>query len=48
MRPIPSFEAAGADQDLLAGDITSGSKQLERVAGLLQLSRSDPGLPSGR
>jgi alkanesulfonate monooxygenase SsuD/methylene tetrahydromethanopterin reductase-like flavin-dependent oxidoreductase (luciferase family) len=44
---IRAFEAAGADQVLLAGDIASGSEQLERVAGLLQLSRSDPGLPSG-
>jgi alkanesulfonate monooxygenase SsuD/methylene tetrahydromethanopterin reductase-like flavin-dependent oxidoreductase (luciferase family) len=44
---IRAFEAAGADQVLLAGDIASGSEQLERVAGLLQLSRSDPGRPSG-
>jgi alkanesulfonate monooxygenase SsuD/methylene tetrahydromethanopterin reductase-like flavin-dependent oxidoreductase (luciferase family) len=43
---IRAFEAAGADQVLLAGDITSGTDQLERTAGLLQLPGSTAARPS--
>jgi alkanesulfonate monooxygenase SsuD/methylene tetrahydromethanopterin reductase-like flavin-dependent oxidoreductase (luciferase family) len=43
---IRTFEAAGADQILLAGDIASGTEQLERIAGLLQLPASTSARPS--
>ncbi len=37
---IKAYEAAGADQILIAGAVREGAEQLERVAGLLGLSGS--------
>lgn len=39
---IRAFEEAGADQVLIAGDISWGTEQLERLADLLDLAGSGP------